>query len=75
MVLKVRDMFRKNIQPIPNLEMSVPLFKEFFKPDKRLLVHIEKERSKFFEIVQNLSTEYEELKNKLLSLENKLNLL
>jgi len=48
---------------------------EWFKPDKRLLVHIEKERSKFFEIVQNLSNDYEELKNKLLFLEKKLNLL
>ncbi|MCH2405815.1 MAG: GIY-YIG nuclease family protein, partial [Nitrosopumilus sp.] len=34
---------------------------EWFKPDKRLLVHIEKERSKFFEIVQKLSTDYEKL--------------
>ena len=42
---------------------------EWFKPDKRLLVHIEKERSKFFEIVQNLSTEYEELKKRLEKLE------
>jgi len=45
---------------------------EWFKPDKRLLVHIEKERSKFFEIVQNLSSEYEELKKRLEVIEKKL---
>ena len=45
---------------------------EWFKPDKRLLVHIEKERSKFFEIVQNLSTEYDELKKRLEKLEERL---
>ena len=45
---------------------------EWFKPDKRLLVHIEKERSKFFEIVQNLSDDYEELKKRLENLEIKL---
>lgn len=43
---------------------------EWFKPDKRLLVHIEKERSKFFEIVQNLSDDYNELKERLEKLEN-----
>ena len=43
---------------------------EWFKPDKRLLVHIEKERSKFFEIVQNLSTEYDLLKSRIEKLEN-----
>jgi len=45
---------------------------EWFKPDKRLLVHIEKERSKFFEIVQNLSDDYEDLKKRLENLEIKL---
>ena len=45
---------------------------EWFKPDKRLLVHIEKERSKFFEIVQNLSSEYEELKKRLEEIEKKI---
>ena len=44
---------------------------EWFKPDKRLLVHIEKERSKFFEIVQKLSTEYENLKSRIEKLENR----
>ena len=44
---------------------------EWFKPDKRLLVHIEKERSKFFEIVQKLSTDYDDLKNRIENLENK----
>ncbi|MDG2063869.1 MAG: GIY-YIG nuclease family protein [SAR324 cluster bacterium] len=43
---------------------------EWFKPDKRLLVHIEKERSKFFEIVQKLSTDYENLKSRIEKLEN-----
>ena len=43
---------------------------EWFKPDKRLLVHIEKERSKFFEIVQKLSTDYENIKNRIEKLEN-----
>ena len=42
---------------------------EWFKPDKRLLVHIEKERSKFFEIVQKLSTDYEYLKSRIDKLE------
>ena len=45
---------------------------EWFKPDKRLLVHIEKERSKFFEIVQKLSTDYENLKKRLEVIEKKL---
>ena len=44
---------------------------EWFKPDKRLLVHIEKERSKFFEIVQKLSTDYDDLKNRIEKLENR----
>ena len=44
---------------------------EWFKPDKRLLVHIEKERSKFFEIVQKLSTDYDDLKSRIENLENK----
>ena len=44
---------------------------EWFKPDKRLLVHIEKERSKFFEIVQKLSTDYENLKSRIENLEKK----
>ena len=43
---------------------------EWFKPDKKLLVHIEKERSKFFEIVQKLSTDYENLKSRIEKLEN-----
>ena len=43
---------------------------EWFKPDKRLLVHIEKERSKFFEIVQKLSTDYKNLKSRIEKLEN-----
>ena len=43
---------------------------EWFKPDKRLLVHIEKERLKFFEIVQKLSTDYENLKSRIEKLEN-----
>jgi len=43
---------------------------EWFKPDKRLLVHIEKERSKFFEIVQKLSTDYENLRSRIEKLEN-----
>ena len=43
---------------------------EWFKPDKSLLVHIEKERSKFFEIVQKLSTEYDLLKSRIEKLEN-----
>ena len=45
---------------------------EWFKPDKRLLVHIEKERSKFFEIVQNLSNDYEELRKRIENLEIKI---
>ena len=45
---------------------------EWFKPDKRLLVHIEKEKSKFFEIVQNLSTDYEELKKRLEVIEGRI---
>ena len=45
---------------------------EWFKPDKRLLVHIEKEKSKFFEIVQNLSTDYEELKKRLEVIEERI---
>jgi predicted GIY-YIG superfamily endonuclease len=45
---------------------------EWFKPDKRLLVHIEKEKSKFFEIVQNLSTDYEELRKRIENLEIKI---
>ena len=44
---------------------------EWFKPDKRLLVHIEKERSKFFEIVQKLSTDYENLRSRIENLEKK----
>jgi len=44
---------------------------EWFKPDKRLLVHIEKERSKFFEIVQKLSTDYDVLKSRIDNLEKK----
>ena len=44
---------------------------EWFKPDKRLLVHIEKERSRFFEMVQKLSTDYDDLKNRIENLENK----
>ncbi len=44
---------------------------EWFKPDKKLLVHIEKERSKFFEIVQKLSTDYDDLKSRIENLENK----
>ncbi len=44
---------------------------EWFKPDKRLLVHIEKERSKFFEIVQKLSTDYENLRSRIEKLEKK----
>ena len=44
---------------------------EWFKPDKRLLVHIEKERSKFFEIVQKLSTDYDVLKSRIEKLEKK----
>ena len=43
---------------------------EWFKPDKRLLVHIEKERSRFFEMVQKLSTDYNDLKNRIEKLEN-----
>jgi len=44
---------------------------EWFKPDKRLLVHIEKERSRFFEMVQKLSTDYDDLKNRIEKLENR----
>ena len=44
---------------------------EWFKPDKRLLVHIEKERSRFFEMVQKLSTDYDDLKSRIENLENK----
>ena len=44
---------------------------EWFKPDKRLLVHIEKERSKFFEIVQKLSIDYENLRSRIENLEKR----
>ena len=45
--------------------------KEWFKPDKKLLIHIENEKSKFFEMVQKLSTDYENLKSRIEKLEKK----
>ena len=44
---------------------------EWFRPEKPLLVHIEREKSKFFEIVQKLSTDYDDLKNRIEKLENR----
>ena len=44
---------------------------EWFRPEKPLLVHIEREKSKFFEIVQKLSTDYENLKSRIENLEKK----
>jgi len=44
---------------------------EWFRPEKPLLVHIEREKSKFFEIVQKLSTDYDVLKSRIDNLEKK----
>jgi len=44
---------------------------EWFRPEKPLLVHIEREKSKFFEIVQKLSTDYENLRSRIENLEKK----
>ena len=46
---------------------------EWFKPDKRLLVYIEHEKSKLFNTIKELTEDVEDLKSRLEKLENGLN--